>query len=278
MRCSLLPTSRKNPWLRLVRSDPFASLRLFCFSYAGAGANVYRSWAGMPFEHVEIAAVQLPGREARMREEPFTSAKPLVAALARELAPELGGKPFLFFGHSMGALVSFELTRELRRQAKPMPRALFLSGHRAPGAAAEPRDRVMHRMSDEDLVCELRGMNGTAEGVMDHAEMLALLLPIFRADFSVCETWRHQEEAPLDVPVHALGGVDDPGVSRAHLEAWSRQTVARCTVDMFEGDHFYVHQSRAQLLARLAAYFRQYANNRLPFEGAAQARLSPVAK
>jgi len=250
--------THKTPWLRVVKHNPFATLRLFCFSYAGAGANAYRTWADAPFEHVEIAAVQLPGRETRMREEAFTSAAPLVQTLASELAPYLKGKPFLFFGHSMGALLGFELTRELRRRGLPLPRALFLSGRRGPGAAAETDDRVMHRMNDDELIAELRELNGTDAGVMGQPELLDLLLPIFRADFSVCENWRYDDDAPLGVPIHVFGGVDDPGVSRAHLEAWSRQTEAACTLEMFAGDHFYVHQAREELLARVDTHLRGY--------------------
>lgn len=251
--------SRKTPWLRVLKSDPDAKVRLFCFSYAGAGANAYRAWADAPFEGVELAAVQLPGRETRMREEPFASVAPLVAALGRELAPYLYGKPFVFFGHSMGALLGFELTRALRRQGKPMPRALFVSGRRGPDTTPEPDDCLRHLLSDDDLIDEVRGMNGTADGVMQDRELLALLLPIFRADFSVCENWRHLHERPLDVPIHALGGADDPGVSRAHLEAWSRQTGGTYTLDMFEGGHFYINDAREQLLARVDTYLRQYA-------------------
>lgn len=250
--------THKTPWLRVVKHDPFAALRLFCFSYAGAGANAYRAWADAPFAGVEIVAVQLPGRETRMREEAFTAVTPLVETLVRELAPYLDRKPFLFFGHSMGALVSFELTRELRRQAKPLPRALFVSGRRGPDAAAEKRDRVMHRMNDADLIAELREMNGTSAGVMEHPELLELLLPIFRADFSVCENWQYDDDAPLAMPIHAFGGVDDPGVSRDHLQAWERQTEAAYTLEQFEGDHFYVNHSRDQLLARVDTHLRGY--------------------
>lgn len=250
--------THKTPWLRVVKHNPFATLRLFCFSYAGAGAGAYRAWADAPFEHVEIVAVQLPGRETRMREDAFTAVTPLVETLVRELAPYLGSKPFLFFGHSMGALVSFELTRELRRQSRPLPRALFLSGRRGPDTAAEARDRVMHRMNDEDLIAELREMNGTDAGVMAHPELLDLLLPTFRADFSVCENWQYDDDAPLEMPIHAFGGVDDPGVSREHLEAWSRQTEAAYTLEQFEGDHFYVNHSRDQLLARVDTHLRGY--------------------
>lgn len=249
--------TNKTPWLRVVKSNPFASVRLFCFSYAGAGANAYRAWADAPFDHVEIVAVQLPGRETRMREEAFTNAKPLVSALAREIAPYLG-KPFVFFGHSMGALVSFELTRELRRQGKPLPNALFLSGKRGPGCAREERDLTMHQLSDEHLVEELLAMGGTADGVMSHPEMVALLLPIFRADFSVCETWRYPEEAPLDVPLHILGGDRDPGVTPTHLAAWARQSALPATLDVFAGGHFYVNDSREELLTCVANYLRQY--------------------
>lgn len=250
--------TRKTPWLRVVKHNPAAPLRLFCFSYAGAGANAYRAWADAPFEGVEIVAVQLPGRETRMREEAFTAVRPLVETLVNELAPYLDRKPFLFFGHSMGALVSFELTHELRRQARPLPRALFLSGRRGPDASAEAADRVMHRMNDADLIAELREMNGTSAGVMEHPELLELLLPIFRADFSVCENWRYDHGAPLAMPIHAFGGIDDPGVSRAHLQAWARQTEAACTLELFEGDHFYVNHSRDQLLARVDTHLRGY--------------------
>ena len=249
----------KTPWLRLLKSDPHAKVRLFCFSYAGAGASAYRSWAAAPFEHVELVAVQLPGRETRLREAPFTAVTPLVATLARELAPFLDGKPFVFFGHSMGALLSYELTRELRRQGKPMPRALFVSGRRGPDTAPEPDDQLRHLMSDDDLIAEVRDMNGTDDGVMQHSELLELLLPIFRADFSVCENWRHEQEHPLEIPIHALGGADDPGVSRDHLQAWERQTGGKYTLDMFEGGHFYVHDAREQLLDRVGTYLRDYA-------------------
>jgi len=247
------------PWLRILKSDPHAKVRLFCFSYAGAGASAYRAWAAAPFEHVELLAVQLPGRETRLREAPFTSVTPLVATLARELAPFLDGKPFVFFGHSMGALLGYELTRELRRQGKPMPRALFVSGRRGPDTAPEPDDRPRHLLKDDDLIAEVRDMNGTDDGVMQHSELLELLLPIFRADFAVCENWRHEHEQPLQIPIHALGGADDPGVSRAHLEAWVRQTGGKYTLDMFEGGHFYVHDAREQLLARVGTYLRDYA-------------------
>lgn len=257
----MLLITHKTPWLRVVKNNPFATLRMFCFSYSGAGANAYREWAGAPFEHVEIAAVQLPGRETRMREAAFTDVRPLVATLVRELAPYLKGKPFLFFGHSMGALVSYELTLELRRQGLPLPRALFLSGRRGPDAVAESRDRMLHLLDDADLIEELRAMNGTDEGVIAHPELLDLLLPIFRADFSVCENWRHRDEAPLSVPIHAFGGVDDPGVTREHLELWSRETDAASTLDLFEGDHFFLNQSRERLLARLGGYVRDYARN-----------------
>ncbi|HEX9986180.1 MAG TPA: alpha/beta fold hydrolase [Thermoanaerobaculia bacterium] len=258
--------TRKTPWLRVVKHNPFASLRLFCFSYAGAGANAYRAWADAPFSDVEIVAVQLPGRETRMREEAFTAVTPLVETLVRELAPYLHRKPFVFFGHSMGALVSFELTRELRRQELPLPRALFVSGRRGPDSAAEPADSVMHRMNDADLIAELRDMNGTSAGVMSDPELLELLLPIFRADFSVCENWQYDDAPPLAMPIHAFGGVDDPGVSEAHLQAWSRQTDAAYTLELFEGDHFYVNHSRGQLLARVDAHLRGY--SAMALEGA----------
>jgi medium-chain acyl-[acyl-carrier-protein] hydrolase len=176
----------------------------------------------------------------------------------------------------MGALVSFELTRALRRAGLPKPQALFLSGRRAPDTPGLARDVVLHRLGDAHLVDELNDMNGTDAGVMTHPELRALLLPLFRADFSVCETYRYAPGAELDVAIHALGGAEDPSASRAHIEGWGRQTSSTFSVDMFDGDHFYVNSSRRELLAAVSAYLSDHVND-LPSRAAGDGAISLAA-
>src|SRR5438552_2333015 len=150
-------------WVLRPRPDPRARLRLFCFPYAGGGASQFRTWAeGLPPE-VELCPVQLPGREGRLRETPFTRIAPLVAALVTALRGYLD-TPYAFFGHSLGALVGFELARALRRTGGPGPRGLLVSAYRAPDLP-DP-DPPLHLLSSPAFWDELRRLNGTPPEVL----------------------------------------------------------------------------------------------------------------
>lgn len=207
---------------------------------------MYRLWPeGLPAS-VEVCAVQLPGRETRLREPAHRRVEPLAAELAEALDPELTA-PFAFFGHSMGALVAFELTRELRRRRGPGPVLLVASGRHAPHLAS--RRRPIHELPEAEFRGELRALEGTPDAVLDHDELMALFNPLLRADFAVLETYRHAEEPPLDLPIVAVGGQDDPWVNREELEAWRVLTTAPVTVHQLPGKHFYLQTARAELLA-----------------------------
>jgi medium-chain acyl-[acyl-carrier-protein] hydrolase len=154
--------------------------------------------------------------------------------------------PFAFFGHSMGALISFELARQLRRQHAPGPIALFVSAHRAPQRPA-PNPPV-HSLPQDEFVEELRRLNGTPEAVFQDAELMQLLLPTLRADFAVCETYTYMPEEPLECPILAFGGLQDHEVSRDDLAAWRAQTHRTFKLRMVPGDHFFLHSARASLV------------------------------
>lgn len=233
-----------NPWFVRPRPNPQARLRMFCLPYAGGGASAYVPWASLLPSEIELVAVQLPGRERRIREAAFTRIEALTAALLPQLLPQLD-RPFVLFGHSMGALISFELTRALRRQGL-QPRALLVSGHRAP--QLPDRRRPVHALPEAELIDELRQMNGTPEEVLAHPELLELLVPIMRADFELCETYRYAAEPPLALPISAFGGLQDPLFNREELAGWCEQTSAACTQRMLPGDHFFIHANRQMLI------------------------------
>ncbi len=235
----------------VVSPQPLASLRLVCFYHAGGSAAVFRPWAQLLAPLVEIVAVELPGHGARVYEPLFRSMDALVPAIADELAPLLAGKDFAFFGHSMGALVSFEMARHLRRQSAPLPRWLFVSGRQAPQI---PPQTAFYRLADNDLVQALIGLEGTPPPVLQHAELLELFLPIIRADFMVCETYTYAPEPALPCPIVAYSGSDDHSVSQRHLELWREQTRASFDLQLFPGGHFYLRAAQTALLQSLRSY------------------------
>jgi medium-chain acyl-[acyl-carrier-protein] hydrolase len=150
----------------------------------------------------------------------------------------------------MGALLSFELVRQLRRAYNLFPVCLFVSGRGAP-QLPEP-DRPIHALPDAGFVKEIRRLNGTREKVLAHAELMQLLLPVLRADFALCETYTYSPEAPLDCPISAFGGLADPRVNRERLQAWCDQTRAAFSLSMLPGDHFFLHTASSLLLQTLS--------------------------
>ena len=238
-----------SPLIRCPKHCPQARVRLFCFPYSGAGASIFYAWTDILPTTIEVCPIQLPGRGTRLAEPPFDRLKPLVQSVAQGLLPCLD-RPFAFFGHSLGALVSFELTRYLRRHMGLSPVHLFVSAHSAPQISG--RDSPIHALPESEFVEQLRCLNGMSEAVLKNAELMQLLLPILRADFSVCETYVYQVGEPLDCPISALGGLRDDHVSRESLDAWRVQTRATFTLRMFPGDHFFINTDRLLLLHTIA--------------------------
>lgn len=240
-----MPAISPNAWVLCPRPNPQARLRLFCFPYAGGAASAFYTWLDDLPGGVEICPIQLPGRESRLGEPPFTRLEPLLDALVLAIQPYLD-KPFAFFGHSMGATISFELACQLRAQGASTPVHLFISGSRAPHTP-DP-DPPIHHLPDAELVEELRRFNGTPEAVLQNAELMHLLLPILRADLTLHETYRYVPGEPLDCPISAFGGLEDEEVSHDDLAAWRDQTCGTFTLRMFPGDHFFLRSARTLLL------------------------------
>jgi len=242
-----------NAWIGFCRRSPLARVRLFCFPYAGAGASIFRPWASLLPPDIEIYAVQLPGREERIREESFTSIGPLTEALAHELAPWLKVR-YAFFGHSLGAIVAYELIRLLRHKRLPLPFHLFVSGRRAP--QLPPPRSFWHQLSDPEFINKLRQLNGIPKEVLRNPEFLAFIVPLLKADFAIGETYSYVEGPPLMVPVSVFGGTMDTSVPKRDLADWVKVSGSRFRLKLFHGDHFFLHSRRRELLEAIISDLR----------------------
>jgi medium-chain acyl-[acyl-carrier-protein] hydrolase len=220
-------------------------MRLFCFPYAGGRAAVFRTWPDELPPEIEFYAIELPSRGKRIKEPPITRIEPMVRAIAGALESLLD-KPFCFFGHSMGALTSFELVRLLRREGRAQPSHLFVSGAVAPQIPDPFPCRF--DLPQPEFVDMLRRLNGTPLEVLENEELLQLMLPTLRADFELLQFYEYVDEPPLSCPITAFGGLQDKEVSRQDLDAWRVQTTATFILRNFPGDHFFLHSDRSSLL------------------------------
>jgi medium-chain acyl-[acyl-carrier-protein] hydrolase len=207
---------------------------------------------------VEVWPVLLPAREQRLAEPPLDDILQLAAAAAEGLAPELRA-PFAFFGHSMGAILAFEVARYLRRARRPGPMGLAVSGYGAPHIRLDRH--WAHDMPTLDFLEQVRDLNGTPKEVFEADELLSLLLPMLRADFKAVETYRYIEEPPLDCAILAYGGRFDDEITEEQILAWRVHTSSRFVCRMFDGDHFYINSQRTALIGKLAEDLRQAADD-----------------
>ena len=231
-----------------MRTEPGAPLRLrvICFPYAGAGAAVFRQWADDLPDDIELCIPCLPCRDARQDEPPATAMAPLVAALAEGLR-RLPDLPYALFGHSMGALVAFDLAHELAAMGPP-PMHLFASAQRGPSLPYPVRP--IFALSDADfLAAVLDRYQSIPEPLRREPEMMSLLLRRLRGDFTLAEDYRYRGDSRLDCPITAFGGLEDRLVGREQLQAWSLETSAGFDLQMLPGGHFFVNDARPSMLA-----------------------------
>lgn len=234
-----------SPWFFVPRPVRSPRVRLLCFPYAGGNATGYRGWPrGLPPD-VELCAVQLPGRRGRLREPPITRMSLLLDALEAALVP-YAEAPFALFGHSMGALIAYELSCRLRDRGGPAPVHLFLSGRSAPGVP--PSKPPAGNLPDAEFVERLRAYEGTPEEVFQQPELMELLLPVLRADFLLIESWVDAGHAPLDVPIRVFGGLEDSGAGKDRLEGWRTRTRRDFGMHIVPGNHFFIWSAEDALL------------------------------
>jgi medium-chain acyl-[acyl-carrier-protein] hydrolase len=242
---------RMNPWWSTSESSAQPPrLRLFCFPHAGGTALAYRTWqAKLATPDVEVCAIQLPGRENRLREAPVSNLEALVEALVEVMTPTIATTPYACFAHSMGTLVAFEVVHRLLGRGGPPPLGMVMSAHRAPSC---PRSRpLLHSLPQPEFIAALRELGGTPEMVLNEPSLMEMVAPILRADFSLTELYQAKTLAPLRCPLTVFGSETDPRVDRHELAAWRSETTAAFDLRMFSGGHFYLKDREAEVLAAI---------------------------
>jgi len=226
---------------------------MFCFPYAGVGPSIYFPWQVHLPPEVELFVIQSPGREGRFREASIQTMEIIVREISQAIAKYLD-KPFVTFGHSLGALTSFETVRVLRRKFGKHPSHFYVSGFRAP-QLPDP-DPPIHSLPDKLFVEELRRRyDGLPAVIFEDQDLLDIFLPAIRADMTVSESYTYVPEIPFDFPVTAYGGIQDSIVDQESLNAWGQQTRGQFRLKMIPGDHFYLQNAREDLLQDMKATF-----------------------
>lgn len=235
-----------SPWLIRYKRHNDAPLRLFCFHCAGGSASEFRSWPARLPDKIELLAVQLPGRERRLKEAFVASMEDLAGCVVEGMTALLD-KPYVIFGHSFGALGGFEVIRELRRRGLKQPFLFIPAGRRGP--QVKRREPPIASLPEEAFIEELRKDYGDHIGhVLASAELRDAFIPQIRADFALSESYRFRDEPPLDCPIAAFAGVTEDDLNAEDLNAWSAHTSRRFHSRRFPGDHFFIRESQALVI------------------------------
>lgn len=235
------------PWIAYHRPSPDARVRLFCFAYAGGGASIFVPWIEALAPACEVCPIQLPGREARFSEPLLKDTRVAAELAARAMAPACE-EPYALFGHSLGAILAYEVAQHLRKAGVRDPEHLFVSARR--GALVPHNGSRSGHLPDEQFKARLMELNGTPREFLDNPDLVELLLPRVRQDFLLDETYQPKPDyEPLDCPISAFGGTEDRDVPEASLQAWSAQTNREFSLSLLTGaDHFFIQSRREDLI------------------------------
>ncbi|MFI7435548.1 alpha/beta fold hydrolase [Micromonospora haikouensis] len=254
------PVRETGSWFARTGAEPDPELpQMFAFPHAGGGAAFFRPWVAALAGHATVLPVVLPGREGRLREPAHTSLDTLLPPLVAALRARIQER-YLLFGHSLGALVAHEAARALASTEVGPPACLIVSGRRPPHLPARRGD--LHRLDDDTFVAEVARLGGMPPALLADPTLLRVFVPAMRADFTVNETYRLPRPPTLDCPILALTGLDDPEVTPAEMQAWAEVTTGRCRLRVFEGDHFYLQNARADVRDAVLCRLRELAADR----------------
>jgi len=253
------PNFTPTPWFSNYKLNTDARVRLICAPYLGGSVHVFDEWKAALPPFIGVYAVQLPGRGKRLLEPSFTRMLSLIEALAKALEPHLS-TPFAIFGHSMGALIGFELIRHLRRSYNIQPVYLFVSGSCPPQEIRV--EQAIYDLPEQHFIKEVRLRKEIPEEILNQPELLSLVLPALRADFQVFHSYVYTSEPALDCPITAFGGREDASISKTCLKGWRKQTNREFLIKMFDGDHQLSNMPQAELLTAISEKLSPYSTRR----------------
>ncbi|MGW7004369.1 thioesterase II family protein [Streptomyces sp. NPDC054933] len=237
-----------NPWIRRFHPNPDAGARLVCFPHAGGSASFYFPVSQALADRVDVLCLQYPGRQDRRREACIDDMGRLADEVAEVLRPWLD-RPVAFFGHSMGALLAFEVALRAEKKLGTSPIRLFASGRRAPSTL---RNETVHQRDDEGILAELKLMSGTDARILGEDEILRVILPAIRSDYKAVETYQAEPGAVVTCPVDVLVGDDDPKTTIEEARAWQEHTTADFDLRVFSGGHFFLAHHQDEIVTLMA--------------------------
>lgn len=234
------------PWFTNPTPRRNAKIRLICFHYAGGGASIFHQWGSQLPEYIEVVAVQLPGREDRFKDQPIADINTVTTMLQDELSCLLD-KPYAVFGHSMGAILSYEWLRTVKKSNLPSPILYLPAGRQAPHIPN--KSPPLYSLSDQEFIDGLlKKYPNTMRPALDNAEICQLSMPKLRADFTLAEGYQYKLGATLDCPILAIAGQQEYCIEDGDLLAWGNHTTNNISTSRLPGDHFFILSSRSALL------------------------------
>ncbi|MAD41415.1 MAG: hypothetical protein CL623_03385, partial [Arcobacter sp.] len=229
-------TNTNTPWISCYEARENAKIRLICIPHGGGGPHTYKEWAEKLADFIEVYALCFPGRGSRREEDAICNMPELRDQISNVIA-QISDKPYVMFGHSVGALVAYEVAKEIEKQGIMPPLRLILSAHKTPQHSKETEP--MYTLSDEDLMNKILELGLLPEDVLENKELLDFILPPLRADFELSETYEYEKSNALNIPITATFGKTDPLLNEQDIQKWKKYTNSEYKIKEYDGDHFY---------------------------------------
>lgn len=247
---------KRNSWISSDVDLNNPSLKLFCFPYAGGNSSIFRNWKQFSSHDISILPIEMPGKGRRFGEVPFDCVEKLVADCSKWFQNNVK-TDFAFFGHSLGGLIAFELTKALEN-VNNGPKLLVLSACSSPSFSKPIKDRII---SDSELIQTLANLNGTPKQLLENKEFLECMLPILKADFKMFNNYIPSPRKTVNCPILALSGTEDSLVDFQAMADWQNYTANSFALKVFDGDHFFLHQYENEIVNHIKAKIHQGASN-----------------
>ncbi|MGA4721891.1 thioesterase II family protein [Fictibacillus nanhaiensis] len=235
----------KDNLLICLKHNPKAKVKLICFPYAGGGVSFFRKWVKEIPDYFEIYSISLPGRENKLKDVSYENYLPLVQDISKNIISQLKDDRLIFFGHSLGAIISFEVSHFLMKHYQKLPLILFASSCKAPHFFIE--NNPLGRLSNDELIIKLKEINGTPKEIFENKDLLDFFLPIIRSDLKICDSYQFSHRVKLNCPITVLGGLEDQ-IQVKYLEYWKELTDQTFQIQLFKGDHFYLVENEKNVI------------------------------
>ena len=244
---------KPSDWFSFYGNKKQAKARIFAFPYSGAGSSIFHSWAKkMESSGIQLVGVQLPGRENRFGENLIDDLPSLLENILQEIR-NLTDKPYAFFGHSMGGLIAYELSRKIHAENLHLPKHLYVSAFRSP--ELENTNRPMAILNDDDFLSEIVNYGGMPNEVLENKEFLEIFLPILRADFLLTEYYSYKEGSILTIPISVFSGSEDNIVHPEQMNNWKSKTNKEFNHYKYCGKHFFINDHVDSIIEKLKGAF-----------------------